>query len=141
LRPGIARRVDRLLKALERLDKLSQASLEELERHDLLPLLEREVEVTIQTLLDIGSYIISSSGWEPPASYGEIGSILSKHGVLEEGDGERLSRLAGLRDVIVHAYADIDYRLLKEHAFRLREDARRILESMVNYMRERGLDP
>jgi hypothetical protein len=30
LRPGIARRIDRLLKALERLDKLSQASLEEL---------------------------------------------------------------------------------------------------------------
>lgn len=131
MRPGVSRRLDRL----------SFMSLGEIEERDLLPLLEREVEVVIQGLLDLGSYIISSSGWAPPSSYSEIGHILARHGVLPKAEGERISRMARLRDIVVHAYPDIDYAMLHGYAAQLRLDARRSLEYMLSYMRERGIDP
>jgi len=84
VRPGVARRLDRILRGLERLDKLSDMPIDELLERDLTPLLEREVEVVIQGLLDIGEYIISAMGWEPPGGYSEIGAILARHGVLEK---------------------------------------------------------
>ncbi|BES81797.1 type VII toxin-antitoxin system HepT family RNase toxin [Pyrodictium abyssi] len=141
MRPGVARRVDRILKAIERLDRVAEMGLEELMERDLAPLLEREVEVVIQGLLDIGCYIVSVMGWEPPGSYSEVGAVLARHGVLSRGEGELLAQLARLRNVIVHVYADIDYELLLEHARRLRSDARRLLSRLLGYMEEKGLDP
>ncbi len=38
-------------------------------------------------------------------------------------------------------YADIDYELLLDYAKRLRLDARKLLNSMLSYMEEKGIDP
>ena len=141
MRPGVSRRIDRVLKAIERLDRLVGMGLEGLVERDLAPMLEREVEVTIQGLLDIGEYIVSAMGWEPPSRYSEIGEILARHGVVGSEDGEVLARLARLRNLIVHVYADIDLGLLFEHAERLRRDARRLLGRLVGYMESKGIDP
>ena len=141
MRPGITRRVDRLLKALERLDRLASLEVEELMERDLGPMLEREVEVAIQGLLDLGEYIISAKGWEPPSRYSEVGAILARHKVLDESEGELLARLTRLRNVIVHAYADIDYGLLLSRAKRLRADARRLLRKLLEYIERSGIDP
>jgi len=144
LRPGVARRVDRFLAALERLDRLSAMSSSRLMAEDLLPLLEREVrevEVVIQGLLDLGSYIISAMGWEPPARYRDIGPTLARHGVLSSGDGRLLADLAGLRNIIVHPYGDVDYEALYEHMLMLRRDARRILAEMLDFLQHSGIDP
>ncbi len=62
---------------------------------DLGPLLEREVEVVVQGLLDIGSRIIAVKAWEPPPRYSEIGPILTRHGVLSREEGRLLASLAG----------------------------------------------
>lgn len=141
MRPGIMRRIDRVLKAVERLDRVTRMRLEDLLEMDLAPLLEREVEVVIQGLLDVGEYIISAMGWEPPSRYSEIGVILARHNVLGRDEGELLAQLARLRNIIVHAYADIDYELLFEHAKKLRNDARKILKKLIDYMEIKGLDP
>ncbi len=141
MRPGVARRVDRVLRGLERLDRLAEMSLEDILARDLGPLLEREVEVVIQGLLDLGEYIVSAMGWEPPSRYSEIGLILARHGVLDPEEGEALSALARLRNVLAHMYADIDYELLHEHAKELRRDARKLLQRMLGYMERSGIDP
>ena len=104
-------------------------------------MLEREVEVVIQGLLDLGEYIVSAMGWEPPSRYSEIGLILARHGVLDPEEGEALSALARLRNVLAHMYADIDYELLHEHAKELRRDARKLLQRMLGYMERSGIDP
>jgi len=141
LRPGTARRVDRLLKALERLDRLTAMELEELIKRDLVPLLEREVEVVIQALLDLGAYIISAMGWEPPSRYSEVGAILARHGVLDYNSGKLLAQLARLRNILVHAYADVDYGLVFEHAIRLRSDARKLLRKLLDFIERHSIDP
>ena len=141
MKPGVLRRVDRVLGAVERLDRIADMSVEELMEKDLAPVLEREVEVTIQGLLDLGGYIISAMGWEPPGSYSEIGLVLARHGVLDWEEGELLAQLARLRNIVVHVYADLDYELLMEHARLLRSDARRLLSKLLGYIEEAGLDP
>lgn len=141
MRPGISRELDRVLRDVERLDRLAVMSLEEILAKDLGPFLEREVEVVIQGLRDLGEYIIAAMGWEPPSRYSEIGRILANHGVLGREEGGILSDMARLRNVLVHVYADIDYELLLEHARALRVDARILLEKMLGFIEEQGLDP
>ena len=141
MRPSTRRRIDRVLKALERIDKLVAMGLDELLENELEPLLEREVEVVIQGLLDIGEFIISYKGFEPPSKYSDVGRILAKHNVLDKESAETLVRLAKLRNIIVHLYADIDYELLFEHASQLRSDARNILHKLIDYIERNNIDP
>ena len=69
---------------------------------------ERCLEVVIQAMLDIGSHIISDRQLGQPARYHEVFTILAEHGVIEESLAERLQGLAGLRNILVHAYLELD---------------------------------
>jgi len=138
---GIKRRIDRIAKALTRLEKITSLPLEKIIEDELESMLEREVEIVIQGLLDIGEYIISCKGFEVPSSYRDIGIILWKNRVLDRESGEKLSRLAGLRNILVHIYSDIDYELLYNYARKLVDDARSMLQIFIDYMEKQGIDP
>ena len=64
--------------------------------------------LSIETLLDLGSHVISSEGYPPPGSYADVFRVLRDEGVVEEGLGERLMAMARFRNVLVHAYAEVD---------------------------------
>jgi uncharacterized protein YutE (UPF0331/DUF86 family) len=64
--------------------------------------------LAIETLLDLGSHLISSERFEPPSGYSDIFRVLRDEGVVEEGLAERLMAMARFRNVLVHLYAQVD---------------------------------
>jgi len=64
--------------------------------------------LAIGTLLDLGSHVISSEGYAPPANYADIFRVLRDEGVIATGLAERLMAMARFRNVLVHLYADVD---------------------------------
>lgn len=55
--------------------------------------------------------IIADRGYEAPDTYRDSFAILVRHGALPTDLGERLQGWAGLRNILVHAYLDIDHGL------------------------------
>lgn len=64
--------------------------------------------LAIETLLDLGSHVISSEGYPPPANYADIFCVLREEGVIDAGLAERLMAMARFRNVLVHLYAEVD---------------------------------
>ncbi len=64
--------------------------------------------LAIETLLDLGSHVISSEGYPPPGSYADVFRVLRDEGVVEKDLAERLMAMARFRNVLVHAYAEVD---------------------------------
>lgn len=64
--------------------------------------------LAIETLLDLGSHVISSEGYPPPGSYADVFRVLRDEGVVAEELAERLMAMARFRNVLVHAYAEVD---------------------------------
>jgi len=64
--------------------------------------------LAIETVLDLGSHVISSEGFEPPGSYADVFRVLRDEGVLAPELADRLMAMARFRNVLVHAYADVD---------------------------------
>lgn len=60
--------------------------------------------------------------------------------MLPREDSRLLESLAGLRNIIVHMYADIDYTVLAE-VLDLLDELERIMGSMLGYIEREGLDP
>ncbi|UXD22144.1 hypothetical protein IPA_02095 [Ignicoccus pacificus DSM 13166] len=124
---------------MARLEKLSKIRLSEIFENDLEAILEREVEVAIQALLNLGEQVITLVRLPSPNTYAEIGKILSEAGILSKVEGKKLAAIAGLRNMLVHTYADIGYELLFDHAKDLLKDAPLIASKLLNKLEE--LDP
>jgi uncharacterized protein YutE (UPF0331/DUF86 family) len=59
--------------------------------------------------LSPGVRLSSSAGLEAPNTYRDALANLAKHRVLDEELGKRLQLWAGMRNVLVHLYPDIDH--------------------------------
>ena len=131
----------RFRRAIERLSMLKAMPREELlSSEDALDILENNVRIALEALLDVGRYIIAASGWETPGAYREIPRILARHGVLTREEARLAESLAGLRNVIVHMYADVDYEMLAS-ILDILDKVESLMQRMLNFIVEEGLDP
>lgn len=69
---------------------------------------ERLLELLVQVSVDILSHLLAESGVSP-ASYRETFELAGEHGLLPTELTGRLARAAGLRNILVHLYEEIDY--------------------------------
>ncbi len=69
---------------------------------------ERYLELSIECCIDIAEMIISFENLKRPDSYREVILTLGREGILPDDFAERFSEAAGLRNALVHMYAEID---------------------------------
>ena len=79
---------------------------------------ERYLQLAIESVIDIGSEIISSLQLPKPERYKDIPKTLDEAGIIPKRLSHELTRMIGFRNILVHDYAVIDREL--EHEF-LRE--------------------
>ena len=107
---------DRILQRLGRLDPLLQLLDEvqgrgrDLYLSDLDTRLraERALQLALQITIDVGAHIVSELGLPPPRDYRGVFASLRDGGVIEGELGGRLGDAAGLRNLLVHGYAELD---------------------------------
>lgn len=84
-------------------------SLEEyIQNYDLQAIIERRLEESIQTCIDIGNNIISQNDLRIPSTYKEIFQILMENRIISKNVSERMMDLAGFRNILVHEYLYLD---------------------------------
>ena len=108
----LRRRIDALLQYLGRLEGFRQverdAFVAEPDTHQLA---ERYLHLAIEAALDIANHVIADRGYEAPETYRDAFAILAKHGFLPSDLAQRLQSWAGFRNILVHAYLDVDHGL------------------------------
>ncbi|MEX2611109.1 MAG: DUF86 domain-containing protein [Gemmatimonadota bacterium] len=70
--------------------------------------LQHYLLLAIETVVDLGSHVISSEGFEPPGSYADIFRVLRDEGIVPAELADRLMAMSRFRNVLVHLYADVD---------------------------------
>lgn len=89
--------------------------------------------LAVETVLDLGSHVISSEGYEAPGSYADIFRVLADEEVVDSDLADRLMTMARLRNVLVHVYADVD----EERVLRILRESLVDLDRFVEVLRER----
>lgn len=74
--------------------------------------IERILELLIMTASDIVLHMIAAKGEPPPASYRASFLRAGELGIITSELSKSLAIGAGLRNILVHEYAEIDYGLL-----------------------------
>jgi len=68
--------------------------------------------ISIQSAIDIATYIIADKGLRKPSTYRETFEILEEQRIIPEDLANDLSDLAGFRNVLVHIYWELDMNVI-----------------------------
>jgi uncharacterized protein YutE (UPF0331/DUF86 family) len=107
----IGSRLDRLERLVELLEEVrTSGESAYLADERLRATTERWLQLAIQTCIDLGAQLVSELSVEPPADYAGVFRSLAAGGYIDADLGETLAAAAGLRNVLVHMYLDVDDR-------------------------------
>ncbi len=108
----------RLAKLEELLRRLRSPSLQDWDRFQadetLQASTERWLQLASECALDLAHHLIADRGWKTPTTYREAFLVLAHEGVLTSKDAAAMEAWAGLRNVLVHLYLDVDQRRIFE---------------------------
>ena len=105
----------RMDEAVLRLRELSVGSEEEFlaeSNWQTRALSEHFTRIAIEAAIDVGRHVIVARGLGTPQKYKEVARLLRENAIVPPALGDKLVGMAGMRNVLVHLYWDIDYHKL-----------------------------
>ncbi|HUP42999.1 MAG TPA: DUF86 domain-containing protein [Thermoanaerobaculia bacterium] len=107
----VVRKLDTLRSLLAELEKHAGATAEEIRRDPYR--VERLLELLVTAAADLLSHLLAERG-EQPGTYKETFRQAGEQGLITSDLSDRFQRAAGMRNVLVHLYEDIDYGIVHE---------------------------
>ena len=71
-------------------------------------IVERTLQILIETGIDIANHIISDQGFRIPTSYSDTFKVLQENNIIDKNLYQSLEKIAKFRNLIVHNYDRID---------------------------------
>jgi len=75
-------------------------------------IVERTLQMMIETCLDMANHLIADQGYRVPVSYADIFKVLGENKVLGKKLADRLEKMAKFRNVLVHQYEKIEAEII-----------------------------
>lgn len=75
-------------------------------------IVERTLQMMIETCVDIAGHIISDRAFRTPASYSDAFKVLHENGVLPKDLFTKMDKMAKFRNIVVHHYDAIDAKIV-----------------------------
>lgn len=142
VRESTLRRVERFEKGLELLEEIVAVEFEEYsEDMRLQSISERNLQVCIETIIDLSNVIIAKKGLRVPSTYKDTVKVLQENGILGDEQAKELEELVGLRNIIVHAYADIKSEMVHENMEFFIRVLREGLKELLAFCKRDAIDP
>ena len=105
----ILRKLAKLDEYLAQIREYSAVSLEEYEENwKVQRIIDRTLQIMIETCLDVAGHIISDEGFRVPETYVDMFKILIEHQILDISQSDPLAKMAKFRNIVVHNYEKID---------------------------------
>ena len=98
-------------------------------------IVERTLQMMIETCLDISGHIISNEKLKVPETYVDMFRILVQNNILKESQLETLEKMARFRNIIVHDYEKIDAGIVIGILQKNLQDFDKFKEAIINYLK------
>ncbi|MEM3447224.1 MAG: DUF86 domain-containing protein [Candidatus Korarchaeum sp.] len=134
----VKQRISEIEEAIDELEKLFLMDEESFLRNRTARFSARySIVQVVEAAADIGLHVLERRFNESPESYRDVFRKLALHGIVSPNTAEEMSKLAGLRNIVVHRYWDVDdlmiYREAKSNGL---ESVRRFLKEVMSNLPE-----
>ena len=129
-------KLKKLIEYIRFLDNYKEITLSELEGNfEKRGAIERYLHLATESVLDIANLLNAEFKFRPAESSKESISILGDEGVLDKKFAEKLSSMAGFRNILVHDYMKLDYSIVLEILRNKLADFNRFAKEVAKYLR------
>lgn len=98
-------------------------------------IVERTLQMMIETCVDIAGHIVSDRGMRTPTSYADTFKVLLENNVIDSELFTIMEKMAKFRNIVVHQYEVVDAEIvvviMKKHI----GDFERFKESVLSYLK------
>ena len=102
-------KINHIQNCLQRLKEKQHISETELKGSaDLQDIIVHNLQLAIQGCIDVASHVVSDEGWAVPDTLAGLFDILKQHKVIPPDLNEKLKKMVGFRNIIIHEYANMD---------------------------------
>jgi len=100
---------------LEKLNPILEKSLTEYLKEDYFKFsTERLIQLIVECAADINNHVVVKKGHKPPEDYRSSFVKAAEVGLISRELADKIKGSAGMRNILVHEYMDIDDKLLFE---------------------------
>jgi uncharacterized protein YutE (UPF0331/DUF86 family) len=129
-------RIGKLRDYLKILKEISQEDeIEFTQNYKIYGLAERYLQLAIECVLDIGNHLISRLEFKKPETYQDIFIILGKNSIIPEEFSEKIAKMAGFRNILVHGYLDLDESIVYNHLKEDLKDFEDYIKYIIQYLK------
>lgn len=129
-------RIENLKSYVKILEDLKNITLEELEKEPIKKgALERYLQLSIESCVDIAEMIISDQRLSTPQTATEAIEVLGKESILESDFAKEFSKAVGFRNILIHDYVRIDYQLVLENLKENLSDFHRFIKEILQFLK------
>ena len=96
---------------------------------------ERTLQMMIETCADVAGHIISDKGYRVPATYADTFRVLYENGILNKDLFETMEKMAKFRNIVVHQYEEIDAEIVVLILKKYLGDFERFKEAILDYLK------
>ncbi|BBO88561.1 type VII toxin-antitoxin system HepT family RNase toxin [Desulfosarcina ovata] len=100
-------------------------------------IIERTLQMMIETCVDIAGHIISDQKYRIPESYADAFIALKENGILGTNICRTMEQIAKFRNVIVHHYDRVDAEIVVGILRKRLEDFDRYKDTIVDWLKNR----
>jgi len=99
---------------------------------------ERDLQLAIQACIDVANHILAADFEQRPDTYQDVVRLLGEVGVLPDEFAAAFAAAAGLRNILVHAYLDVDLDLVYDMLQGSLDDFVTYSQYIVEYLERTG---
>lgn len=120
---------------IDRIESKKPFSEAELENnYDLQDILSVNLERAVQTIVDIKLHILARDFDERPGDMGSVFEALAEKSILPAPLAERLKKSVGFRNIAVHEYRKIDWKIVSAIVHDGLDDFRSCTRRILEYV-------
>ena len=132
------KKLDDYQKSLQRFQGLSLTEYRK--DDDIQTIVERKLQLAIQTCIDISNYIIARKNLHIPDEEENIFQVLAQNGIIKDSLAERMKGMVNFRNILVHEYMEIDNEIVHQHLNERLKDFDSFARSIVDYLEHLSTD-
>lgn len=131
----VERRLAKILEEVEFLKGIRKQQLAEfLDDGKSLRSTAKAIETIVQSIIDISSHIVAQNHWGVTDTYRTTIALLATNKVIPEDISVNLQQVVAMRNILVHQYLDVDFRIVWGSLDELIEDAPRFVLEIRTFL-------
>ncbi len=127
------KKLDECYKSLERFRLLPLEDY--LKSEDTQAIVERKLQIAIQTCMDIANYLIAHRNLKIPDDEGNIFAALAEAGIISKELAHRMRGMVNFRNILVHEYLEIDHEIVHRTLTQRLDDCDDFAQAIVSFLK------